>query len=227
VECEIGLVSDIPRPDPAFVQIPAKTVVTERGASVEVKPFSISRRPVTVGNFERFVQATAHLTTAEQQGATESFRDNFSLSAVAPSKRHQLTATCVSYLDAIAFCQWAAVRLPTECEWLAAAIVDQNVYDEVADHKRVYDPQGALWAVRHKLALSELSAEWTGTRDPTGLVVVRAGPVFVLTKGWEADENGNRLLWPPESYDVTVGFRTVALPRALSDKDSRPPSSER
>ena len=99
----------------------------------------IGRAPVTVAQFEAFVQATGYQTTAEQYGHGYNLVDNQwkevkgahwraphgSENIVRQKSAHPVTL--VSWYDALAFCVWVTdvtqcrVYLPSEAEWEQAA----------------------------------------------------------------------------------------------------------
>jgi formylglycine-generating enzyme len=101
--------------------------------------FLIGKHPVTVAEFEVFVQSTGYKTTAEQLGSGFNWngrrwqettganwrRPRGLLSNVRDKRNHP--ASQISWLDAQAFCEWASritgrqVQLPSEAEWEKAA----------------------------------------------------------------------------------------------------------
>ncbi|MGA1840694.1 MAG: SUMF1/EgtB/PvdO family nonheme iron enzyme [bacterium] len=98
------------------------------------KGFFIGRSAVTVGQFARFIQVTGYKTTAEEEGSAfvydgSSWRDKKGAGWRNPgfSQEEDHPVLCVSWHDAIAFCNWmsektgGAFQLPRELEWEKAA----------------------------------------------------------------------------------------------------------
>lgn len=71
--------------------------------------FRIARVPVTNAQYQEFVQATGHQYPEHWKG--EKIPDN--------KEKHPVVYA--SWDDAVAFCTWAQVRLPSEAEWEKAA----------------------------------------------------------------------------------------------------------
>lgn len=105
---------------------------------VELKPFQISRYEVTNKEFKAFVEATDYITLAEKNKDAFVFRlglDEFEwiqdttanwtypngISEGGIEDKMDHPVTCISFIDAMAYCKWAKVRLPTIEEWEVAS----------------------------------------------------------------------------------------------------------
>ena len=78
-------------------------------ALIELRAFDVSCTPVTNDQYAAFVVATGHRPPLHWDG--DAPRDDVGAHPV----------TWVDHADALAYCAWATVRLPTEAEWEKAA----------------------------------------------------------------------------------------------------------
>ncbi|NSL90188.1 SUMF1/EgtB/PvdO family nonheme iron enzyme [Chitinophaga sp. Mgbs1] len=131
--------------DTSFVHIPAgeymlgsKASILNPARKVRTAGYYMAATELTNAAFDKFVQATGYITEAEKrknalvfEPGLEEFRwkedstaywrypNGVSHGGIEDKMNHPVTT--ISYRDAMAYCQWAHVRLPTLDEWEIAS----------------------------------------------------------------------------------------------------------
>lgn len=187
-QLELGVAwEDLQRDVGRLLLIPTKTVELEDASIEQVGAFLIGKYPVTVGEMTAFCEATGYTTSAEIDRSRRTFRTYPSLMRLPKRAWDTSVVYYVSHLDAEAYCRWAAGRLPTEREWLAAAIADPSVAWQYEDR------------------VQEGGVEWTATVVPQEGAVVRSGPAPTLEAGWRSGRH--RHIRAMDYYDSSTTFR--------------------
>ena len=158
--------------------------------TVSLPAFYIDRYPVTNAQYAAFIAATGHptpkyWTDAPHMGTEQPFPVG--------AKHGGHPVVGVSYADAMAYCEWAGKRLPTEAEWEKAArggLVNQN-YPWGNESSRNYANTAGAWGKDKWLWTSPV-----GSFPPNGYGLSdTAGNVFEWCADWFA----------PDYYQRTQG----------------------
>ena len=203
---------------------------------VEVPAFLLHRWQVTNEQYRVFVTATGHRFPFDwwRRGAPDDFASRRSdarkkfpkrtrptldywemhwgdLSSALPEGREKYPVNFVSWQDARAFAAWAGMRLPTEAQWMRAAVADGG--DEFLS--------GDLW---DPAWLAELQAQGAGALQDVGSLGASARGPF----GHE-DLVGNVWEWLDQLYEPLVdrtafSLELLELHRRLKDMEEAKPA---
>ena len=156
---------------------------------VRIEHFEIGKYPVTVWEYDRFV---------EDGGAKPTDWDQQLLLANSPVTR-------VSWHDAKAYCDWAGIRLPTEAEWERAARGTEG--REYPWGNDAPDPERANY---RDTALSRVSPVGLFPRGstPEGIADL-AGNVWEWSADWFVSSEGLRSLRGGSWFYPVMGLRAA------------------
>jgi hypothetical protein len=189
--------------DDTYVAVPRKTIILDDGTKATVEPFEIARYPVSFEQFFRFVSATSYVTTAEKANSQKTFLDPSGTGEPIAEPDRNLPVIIISYEDAIAYCKWAGVRLPTELEYLAAMILDDRIF-----------PRGNADSAHRQdelfLSTQALRGNWlnfTSTADGDGRIVYRYGPVMLRYEGTALMDPQSRMTTRTDSFQDRIALR--------------------
>ena len=187
----MGIVDERGTPPLDWVAIPAGVAIigadvpgpaTSEGldeppATVDQPAFRIARSPVTNAEYAAFTRATGHARPAHW------------LDDEPPRGLSRHPVTHVDWTDALAYCAWVGVRLPTEAEWEKAA--------RGADGRRY--PWGAARATPREANCGG----WFGATTEVGGFPAGASPYGVL------DMAGGVWEWTASPADASAQGRRV------------------
>ena len=209
LSCTVGANRSVYSP-PIHREIEYRSSIAEfeDGRQVKLLPFAIQKYAVTIGQFSDFVTDTGYVTTAEMNGryGNVTYRKGPTIDPIKPRDRVNLPACSVSYLDAIAYCNWAKQRLPSEAELLAASLIDNRIMGLREKSSFLFGSDGRFRASIFPDALQDLGPQWVDGLAADGYAVVRVGPFMVRELEWKSRQN--RYEWPVDGYDLMCGFRT-------------------
>lgn len=166
--------------------------------------------PISVGDFEAFVVATSYVTDAERYGWSIVQLDVYNYTVVegaswkkpdglhAPRKK-SLPVTQVSYNDAIAFCKWAGVRLPTYEEYWDLASTDTRTI--VTDNRLPISPVDSVHVIGNV---------WDLTEPKSGKAIrLAGGSLFCSPTTCHGTQKERELFVDKETGNLHSGFSVV------------------
>lgn len=168
----------------------------EHRVTVEVGSYWIDPRPVTNGEFEKFLK-----TTGYQPRCADRFLHHWG-GRVCPAELRDQPVVYVDLEDARAYAAWAGKRLPTEWEWQHAAEQARREgldfrYGQVFEWTESYRDDGHTRFVMLRGG-SEYQAQGSIWYFPGGPQPVDSHAKFLL-------------MYPGLDRCATVGFRCVAV----------------
>lgn len=123
-----------------FVRVnsPDRITCIPESRRLALRPFFVTYQPIPAWAFRQFAKDTGYITDAERNGEDWYMRH---ACVIACSEDQILSwpASCFSWNDAMAFARWAGARRPTDDEWLAASLIDNEPFrDAEMYHKGVF-----------------------------------------------------------------------------------------
>jgi len=161
--CSISLWPGPVSLDPTFVAVPAgkyrlgkQDLLDNPPREVELAGFEIAKYDVTNAQFAAFVRATGYVTDAEKhhdamvfmpplpefqwiQDPTANWHYPNGKKRGGLSGKMNHPVTSISFHDALAYCKWAGVRLPTLDEWETACRAGTTTEYFFGDDEKLID----------------------------------------------------------------------------------------
>lgn len=204
---------------------------------VTLDAYWISQTEVTVSAFRKFVNDTGYVTEAENLGNAGwiwSYKINNWEKIESPDSGpnwrkplggkkeatgiEEYPVTQVSWNDAVAFCEWAGGRLPTEAEWERAARGDKDTRPYPWGSESLNDDLVNFGEKSFKCRFCDFHFD-DGYQylAPVGSFPAGASPFGVL------DMAGNAFEWVQDSYDGKSCYpsRPVTNPEPMEGGDER------
>ena len=166
---------------------------------------------VSVGDFESFINATQYITDAERYGWSVVQQNFYEYEIVwgafwcnpdgfNPPSSSKLPVTQVSYNDALAYCKWAQVRLPTYDEYWQFAKLDARLIQ--SENKGPIKPLEEVNIVGNVWDLTHLENK----KDQVRLA---GGSIYCSVKTCHGTVPDRELFVDSETANYHIGFSVV------------------
>ena len=172
-------------------------------------------KPISVEDFEAFVEATNYITDAERYGWSILQLDVFNFTKIdsatwripdgkTPIINKNLPVTQVSYNDAIAYCKWIGGRLPMYDEYWdltkndVRTIVQNNEYPiSSVDSVNII---GNVWEITEPIETDKNKVEQ---------IRLAGGSLFCSEKTCHGTDKNRKLFVDKETGNIHIGFAVI------------------
>jgi hypothetical protein len=166
----------------------------------------IKLKPVSVGDFSIFINSTSYKTDAEKFGWSFIQKDVYNFDVIKnvswkspdgkPIDNLNLPVTQISYNDALAYCKWAGVRLPTYYQYWDAVKNDKRTV--VSDSNSIKETNnvnivGNVWDI-------------TLTENIKGEIRLAGGSYLCSPRTCHGTQPDRELFVDKETANTHIGF---------------------
>ncbi|MCX6326790.1 MAG: formylglycine-generating enzyme family protein [Bacteroidia bacterium] len=175
-----------------------------------INSFCLDKNLVTVEQFRKFVKETGYITDAQNFGDAGVYNIpsgqwillpganwKFPMGPGQPEASDNHPVTQVSWNDAVAYCNWAGLRLPTEAEWEYAARNGKNSSDPYSWGKSIIE--------NGKYKANVWQGEQSAPQGNDGFVNTSPVGSFGITQAGLTDMGGNVWQWCSDVFRLYKG----------------------